>query len=74
MVELKKNWNSFAAAAPNKSDFLQNFNYCSTPTDFFFKKKIRSPTPILKWGRHRKRSIVVCASTVYTKVEVKDTH
>ena len=43
MVELKKNWNSFAAAVPNKSDFLQNFNYCSTPTDFFSKKKLDPP-------------------------------
>ena len=44
---IEKTWNSFAAAPPNKSDSLQNFNYCSTPTDFFFQKQKKLyPPPI----------------------------
>ena len=43
---IEKNWNSFAAATPEKqappywSDSLQNFNNFSAPTYYFFKKKL----------------------------------
>ena len=86
---IEKNWNSFAAAPPEKQAPLidQTPSRISAivqhPPIIFLKKEIR-PSSNLKWGEAQKTKhsigprvffhILVYISTVYTRVELKDTH